>query len=91
MLAVAVTGDLDAARQRQAGESLLGGEDTGEVERLEIEVGGGAVVVVGAELELLVSGVQVEMEERMFFNLPHADPGGLLRHRMQERWVATGC
>jgi hypothetical protein len=50
LLAVAVTGDLDGARERQAEESLLSGDDAAEVEGLEVKVGGGAVVVVGAEL-----------------------------------------
>ena len=57
LLAVAVAGDLDGTGQRQAGEGLLGGEDAAEVEGLEVEVGCGAVVVVGAELGLLVSEV----------------------------------
>ena len=59
LLAVAVTVDLDRARQRHAGESLLGGDDAAVVEGLEVEVGGVAVVVVGAELGLLVSEVLV--------------------------------
>lgn len=49
-LAVAVAGDIDGARQGKAGEGLLRGNDAAEVERSEVEVGGGAVVVVGAEL-----------------------------------------
>lgn len=50
LLAVAVALDLDGAGERQAGESLLGGDDAAEVKGPEVEVGGGAVVVVGAEL-----------------------------------------
>jgi hypothetical protein len=89
LLAVAVAGDLDGAGQGQAGESLLGGEDAAEVERLEVEAGGGAVVVVGAELGLDVSGVLIT--GTFIPSLPRAGPGGWLQRRIRERWVGTGC
>jgi len=76
LLAVAIASDLNGAGQRQASQSLLCGNDAAEVEGLEVEVGRGAVIVVGAELGAFVSVTLMLVLMQMFLSLPHADPEG---------------